>query len=507
MIPVKVCDTSTSKTLLFDPLKTLTQNLFVSGYLSGVPLCAGIGTCGQCALIFIHKPPIPAPKDLEYFDAEELNSGFRLGCVHYPESNQCVQLTARPSERDFSFVSDASVNSLGIDIGTTSIKWSFKHSDSSFSYGQTFNPQMGAGPEVMSRLTFASACTENKDLLHDVLYNEILNVINLQADTSLNICIAGNPAMIFFLLKKNLAGLSVAPYSLEYYGGQYEVIGSYDSEVYVPSLFSPFVGADASAGLTYLLEAYQPDFPFLFADFGTNGEIVLGISPEKFLCTSIALGPALEGIGLRHGSPYRKGVASRFSPTSEGIKVNGSWSTDKITGSGYISLLANLLRLNNISSEGHFKKGNSPLAFKVFSKINDKGLWLKNNIYLHSRDIEEILKVKAAFTLGVSFLCDQGNITHDMIKSIFIGGALGEHTSLNDLETLGFFPPGSANKSEIVGNTSLKGALLMAGSQFSREHNIKLASMVESLNLADSKEYMAQSFLDHMVFKYPFLKK
>ncbi|MFN2267067.1 MAG: ASKHA domain-containing protein [Desulfonatronovibrio sp.] len=395
---------------------------------------------------------------------------------------------------------------MGIDIGTTSIKWSFKHSDSSLSYGQTFNPQMGAGPEVMSRLSFAALSTQNQDLLHKVLLSEVLNIINLQTDFSSNICITGNPAMIYFLLRKNLAGISVAPYSLEYTGGRHEALESYDSEVYVPSLFSPFVGADASAGLTYILEAYQPDFPFLFADFGTNGEIVLGISPDKFLCTSIALGPALEGIGLRHGSPYKKGVASRFSPTSSGIEAIGSWTTDKISGSGYISLLANLIRLKNISSGGHFKEGNSPLAFKIFSEINDKGLRIKKNLYLHPRDIEEILKVKAAFTLGVSFLCHKGSITHDMIKSIYIGGALGEHTSLDDLETLGFFPPGSANKSEVVGNTSLKGALLMAESPSSREHNKNLAFMVKSLNLAANNEYMAESFIRHMVFEYPLLR-
>lgn len=503
MIPVRVCDTSSSKTLLFDPSKTLTQNLFVNGYLSGVPLCAGIGTCGQCALIFKSNPPIPAHKDHDYFNADQLSSGFRLGCVHYPESNQHIQLTAKPSAGEFSFSSELPVKSLGIDIGTTSIKWSFRHSDSSLSYGQTFNPQMGSGPEVMSRLSFASASSENKDFLHDVLLKEVLSIITLHDAVPSSICVTGNPAMVYFLLNKNLAGLSVAPYSLEYFGGELEVVGSYENEAYIPYLFSPFVGADASAGLTYLLEVHQPDFPFLFADFGTNGEIVLGISPEKFLCTSVALGPALEGIGLRHGSPYEQGVASSFSLTSSGIDANGPWTTGKISGSGYVSLLANLLRLKNITSEGHFRGGSSPLAFKIFSKINDKGLRLKNNLYLHPGDIEEILKVKAAFTLGVSFLCDQSNLAHGMIKSIYIGGALGEHTSLNDLETLGFFPPGSANKAEIVGNTSLKGALLMADSLSTRGLNKKLAPMVESLNLATNKGYMADSFLRHMVFEYP----
>lgn len=503
MIPVKVFEKSSSKTLLFDPSRTLTQNLFVSGYLSKVPLCAGIGTCGQCAVVFISDPPGPAPKDIEYFNAEQLSSGFRLGCVHYPESNQCFRVASKPINREFSFAANLPVKSLGIDIGTTSIKWSFKHSDLSLSHGQTFNPQMGAGPEVMSRLSFAAENDENKDLLNHVLLNEVMSIINLHDAAPLDICVTGNPAMIHFLLNKNLAGLSLSPYSLDYFGGELEVIGSHEDEVYIPHLFSPFVGADASAGLTYILEMHQPEFPFLFADFGTNGEIVLGISPEKFLCTSIALGPALEGIGLRHGSPFQQGVAAGFCPTSSGIDANKPWTTDKISGSGYISLLANLLRLKNITSEGHFQKGNSPLALKIFSMINDKGLRLKKNIYLHPRDIEEILKVKAAFTLGVSFLCHKGNIAHDMIKSIYIAGALGENTSLNDLETLGFFPPGSANKAAVAGNTSLKGALLMADSLSARENNKRLAPMVESLNLAANKNYMAEHFIGHMFFEYP----
>jgi uncharacterized 2Fe-2S/4Fe-4S cluster protein (DUF4445 family) len=503
MLTAQVIYQHKSGTIIVDPSRTLAQNLFMQGFLKGVPLCAGIGTCGKCAVLFHDNPPKPSTKDQEYFSLQELNQGFRLGCSHYPGPGQSYEVSDFEAPSGFSWVSQDIPVCLGIDIGTTSIKWGFKHSSGLESPGEMINPQMGAGPEIISRMSFARENPGNFNLLRNLLVQELESILDLGRVKDDSICIAGNPAMIYFLLGRDISGLSVSPYSLDYTGGTSESLRSGAARFFIPCLWSPFVGADISSGLGWILEKIRPSYPFLLADFGTNGELVLAISPRKYIVTSVALGPALEGIGLKFGSPYREGVASSFVLSDQGLAAKDSWLGDRVSGSGYISLLAHLVRLKIISASGHFIQGPSPISRRIFSRIRDGRLSLGENFYLDGRDIEEILKAKAAFTLALSFLCAQGAILPDKLQAIYISGALGQHSNLSDLEALGFFPRGSSLKSHVVGNTSLKGAILLACDKDKREENISLAPYIQPVNLGARQEYISGQFAKHMAFEYP----
>ena len=504
MLRIQITHNGKFGTMDADPSKTLAQNLFVRGFIRHAPLCSGLGTCGQCAALFHGDPPVPSSKDMAFFTTEELARGLRLGCSHYPQEGQSLELTQAEEPAWFEWAGRENPVCLGIDMGTTSLKWGFLHPEGRMSLGQTVNPQMGAGPDIMSRLSFAREDSDNYKLLSRLLTREVQSILDLGPVPEKRVCVSGNPAMLYFLLSRDISGLSVSPYVLEYVGGVWEDLGRKPVKAFVPSLWSPFVGADISAGLSWILEEIRPAYPFLLADFGTNGELVLALSPERYLATSVALGPALEGIGLRWGSPYREGVASRFLLGSRGIEPGESWHTGRISGSGYISLLGHLIRLRLISAQGHFTyESSSPIARKIVENVKNGRLYLDRNLYMDGQDIEEILKVKAAFTLGLSFLCSRGGVLPDELSAIYIAGALGEHSNLIDLETLGFFPPGSSHKSRVVGNTSLKGAILLAGDNDKIQENIGLARFVESVNLGFSQDYISRQFARHMLFKYP----
>lgn len=502
MLTIQITHQHKSRKVTVDPSRTLAQNLFIQGFLKGVPLCSGIGSCGRCTIIFHNNPPVPSRKDHAHFSSQELEQGLRLGCVHYPRPEQSFELLGAEASRTFSWASQDNPVCLGIDIGTTSVKWCFKHADGQESLGEVMNPQMGAGPDIMSRMSFARENPQHRELLNRLLLEEINSVLDLGHVPDDRICVTGNSAMIHFLLDRDISGLSVAPYHLDYPGGTQEWL-VYGAGFFIPALLSPFVGADISAGLQWIVEAVRPCYPFLLADFGTNGELVLAISPDKYIATSVALGPALEGIGLRFGSPSGKGVATRFVLSGQGMDPGGSWHTGKVSGSGYISLLGHLIRLKLVSPSGHFTRGQSPIARKIFSGIRDGRLSLSRDFFLDGRDIEEILKVKAAFTLGLSFLCAQGNVSIDKLQAIYIAGALGQHSNLTDLESLGFFPPGSSHKSHVVGNTSLKGAILLACDKGRRQENANLARHVQPVNLGTEQEYASSRFARHMLFEYP----
>ncbi len=503
MIKIQVNYRGKSHNVQVDPLLNLARNLFVQGFFKDVPLCGGLGICGNCEILCSVNPPQPSSKDLEYFSLKKLQFGWRLACSHYPVRNQHVKIPDHKMPPDLIQTSTDRAFCLGIDIGTTALKWAFVRDNARISYGRAINPQMGAGPDIMSRLSFAREDPDHQDLLKNLLRDDIRSILDLGPVPDDQVCITGNPTMIHFLLGRDISGLAVSPYSLDYAGGSSEQVEGYSNKVFIPPLWSPFAGADISAGLFWILEKIQPPYPFLLADFGTNGELVLALSPDKYLVTSIALGPALEGVGLRFGSPFQHGVASGFILDSQGFKTTDAWQTARVSGSGYISLLAHLLRLKLISVSGHFLPGRTPLARKIQEKIKNGRLNLTDSFYLEARDIEEILKVKAAFTLALSFLCAQADLTVEKLKTIFIAGALGEHSSSGDLETLGFLPPGFSHKCQVLGNTSLKGAILLACDNSKRPNILKQAEFVQAVNLSSNQEYISSRFAGHMVFEYP----
>ncbi|WP_045213019.1 ASKHA domain-containing protein [Desulfonatronovibrio magnus] len=486
-----------------DPVQTIIQNLYLSGMLQGISLCAGVGMCGQCTVRYVNTPPVPANKDLNYFTTTKLRQGYRLGCVHFPASGDEIEFFGKPKLCQVILSSKARVGALGIDIGTTALKWAALHDDGVQSIGQCVNPQMGSGSDIMSRLSFAGSSASNADYLSKVLRNEVMKIITESDPARDRICLTGNPAMIYTLMSFNISGLSVSPYTLDYSGSCTEQLENNGAKVYIPSIFSPFVGADISAGLTYILEKKNPVYPFVLADFGTNGELVLALSQREFFSTSVALGPALEGVGLRFGSPYSPGVCPGFVLTGKGLEPETHWDGSRLSGSGYISLLSHLIRLVLLNESGHFASDLSPLCKKLGISIKDGRLRLGAEFFLDGHAVEEILKVKAAFTAGLAFLCASAGLLPENLKVIYIAGALGTHTKAADLETLGFFPKGAAHKIKGLGNTSLQGALLMASRDDLRTANQKLQGMVRNLSMADKPGYLEKEFIRHMMFAYP----
>ena len=503
MLESRVIYQHSTSTLLVDPSRSIALNLFINGFSAGVPLCAGLGICGKCALIVHENPPGPSAKDYEFFSRADLTRGWRLGCSHYPQPGQTYEIPEAERQSEFFWSSKTAVSGLGIDVGTTSIKWGFRHECGQISSGQAMNPQMGAGPDIMSRLSFALENHHNHKFLQKLIIERADSILNLAGMEPGHACITGNPAMIYLMLGRDVSGLAVSPYALDYSGGSLETIGSSGFAAFIPKLWSPFAGADLSAGLEWILEAKKPLYPFLLADFGTNGELVLALSPEKYLVTSVALGPALEGIGLRFGSPFRQGTAAGFILNSQGIEPEGRWDKGRVSGSGYISLVGHLIRLNLLTAAGHFSPGKSPVARMIQQNIRDGRMYLGKNFFIDGRDVEEILKVKAAFSLAFGFLCAHAGIAPDELKTIFIAGALGEHANIKDLETLGFFPPGSSNKCCVAGNTALKGAVMLAGDESRQEQNILRARLVEPLNLGSDMNRFSEMFALHMQFNYP----
>lgn len=455
---------------------------------------------------------------------------------------------------------------LAVDLGTTSLQWKLMALIAEEFWtlwqGTAVNPQMGAGSDVVSRLSVAATANGRERLgrlTRDALRRladrglAVLRAHGLNAELSA-LCLSANTAMTAITLGLDTRGLAVAPYSLPYAGGQWEDVPGLP-RLWTPPQLSPFVGGDIAAGYAALAldpERPEPDYPFLLADLGTNGEFLLALGPDFALAASVALGPALEGIGLAHGVEARPGAISGFSLTPRGLvtlrlpdaaarepKTGGASASRPvsslaaavppspaitpvtatasaatsafppgITGTGYLSLLHILLSSGAMDRQGHFTPdGCGPLKrFFTPTKETASGgvqgeehLALPLSLRLTATDVEEILKVKAAFSLGLHRLLQTAGLASRDLARVYVAGALGEHVNKRALEELGFFPQGMENRLEAVGNTSLAGAVLLMRRPDLRPALVQWAAKVKTLDLASDPAF-TKHFAEHMRF-------
>ena len=131
-----------------------------------------------------------------------------------------------------------------------------------------------------------------------------------------------------------------------------------------------------------------------------------------------------------------------------------------------MSLLAALLRTGFLDATGRLASASvSPLAARLLGTV-ERGaagwsLPLPGGMELAGADVEEILKVKAAFSLALERLLAASGLESRALARVCLGGALGEHMPETALERLGFLPQGLQARTVAEGNTSLRGAALL----------------------------------------------
>ncbi|MFA7165724.1 MAG: ASKHA domain-containing protein [Desulfoplanes sp.] len=494
-----------------DPGLTIAQNLFVAGFFRGIPLCSGLGHCGLCRIRFL-SVPLPRPDDVEskLFSTECLEEGWRLSCRHYPDPNTHIEVRQGAPVTPFS-PSSISWEKVAIDIGTTTIKWqgTQRGQENKVHKGQCPNPQLGGGSDVMARMGLALHGYAMQDALQQAVLDWLRSFfcfVNLGEDAP-EVVITGNAVMLYLLLGKPLTGLATAPYVLDYFFGEKVRIDPDVPTVYIPPLLSPFVGADISCGISHLKHLFGETirYPFILADFGTNGEFVLALAADKFLVTSVAMGPALEGVGLSQGKMAGSGVCTSFSLTPAGILPGTGRINNGISGSGYLSLLALLHRTGVLLDDGRLRCGTTPLGRRIGRQIeNDHGrstLYLDGVNILTGQDIEEILKVKASCNYALEALFEHAGIKAHQITSVYLAGSLGEHFSSADLVELGFVPLSLQHKIHAVGNTSLAGAWDLLHDPEGKKNIKDLQKQVLSIALAGEIDFTTR-FVHKMFFRY-----
>ena len=228
------------------------------------------------------------------------------------------------------------------------------------------------------------------------------------------------------------------------------------------------------------------------------------------------MGPALEGIGLSCGVMAEPGAVSGFDLSPAGLTrrcvegcsaVAGTLPAPPagLTGTAYLSLIGVLLRHGVLDERGVFGQGATPLAARIAARQGERRgepcLDLGDGLYLAAGDVEEVLKVKAAFNLALQRLLQAAELSTSGLVTVYLAGAMGRHVVPADLERLGFLPPDGAGRCAAVGNASLTGAGALLLDEGLRERLHILSASVRVLDLAADTDFDA-AYLRRMVFEY-----
>jgi uncharacterized 2Fe-2S/4Fe-4S cluster protein (DUF4445 family) len=371
-----------------------------------------------------------------------------------------------------------------VDIGTTTVALSLVDLEMGNVVARSagFNRQMDLGDDVLTRI---NRCMTDPSALKRLqgaivqrtiapLLDEALSAAGRESGELRGFVLAGNTTMLHLVSGVDPSPLGVAPFTPAFIGHVELQSRSLGLRPNVPVHLLPgaaaYVGADITGGVFASGLVYD-DGPALLVDVGTNGEIVLKADRRMLGCATAA-GPAFEGSGLTCGIRAGDGAISHLAITgdpldfaSELIGTEGSKPIG-ICGSAYVDFLAEAVRSGLIGYTGRFQAAGFPHLAERFNR-GEYGLELevckglgKRPIVVSEPDIARLLQAKAAIAAGIVTLLRRAGLTQSDVRTLYLAGGFGMHLDIGNAIACGLFPGFDKQQIELVGNTSLAGAVL-----------------------------------------------
>jgi len=468
--------------------------------------CAGTGTCGRCRVILADR-------------------GSVLACQTQVEDGMSVEIpvTSRPGDLEPSVVvssgcpetCDDARYGFALDLGTSTLAAELVDLDD----GQVLvragcaNSQAAFGSEVTRRIEHAEAHGP-EDLAQAIqrdmtaLARSMLDAIGASQKHLQAIAVAGNTAMEHFLYRYDPSSIRQAPHvplvpaPPSIASSKLGLSFPADPQVYAMPCIGGWVGGDITSGIL-ATGIHQEDPLTLFVDLGTNGEIVLGNRDWMMTCAASA-GPAFEGCGMVCGCGARPGAIDRTT-----LLANGElgWQTIRgqaphgICGTGLISLVANLFRAGRIDRAGQLRnpencRGEPGVVLAPAEQTADQ-----RAIGLVQRDLDELLRAKAAVFAGIQSLLEASGVGVSDLGRLVLAGGFGNVLQSRDAIAVGLIPDLPIDRIEFAGNTSLQGARLALLDASGKEEATRIAGSALYVELIDQPNYFeafsAAQFLPH----------
>jgi len=401
---------------------------------------------------------------------------------------------------------------VAFDIGTTSL-WGHLidlNTGSLLAEASAYNPQISCGDDVISRIIYSQKqgglAHLQMVLVHELsaLIDELLLKSGIIKDDISHITAAGNTVMSHLLLGIDPKYLREAPYVPA--ASIIPRVNASDIGLSVPGpvplivlpCVASYVGGDIVAGVV-ASGMHETDMLTLYIDIGTNGEIVLG-NRDWLMTASCSAGPSFEGGGLTCGMRAMPGAIEGFSISDADfepmIVTIGRKRPVGICGSGAINILDEFMETGIIARNGKFDRGLPTRRIRqgaggfeyvlVESPLSGTGA----DIVITEADIDNIMRAKAAMFAGCHALLANAALTFSDLDQVIIAGAFGDYIDLEKAVAIGLFPDIPRERYTFIGNGSLAGARLAAGSQKYLETAEDVARKMTNIELSEDRSFM-----------------
>ncbi|MDR3091955.1 MAG: ASKHA domain-containing protein [Clostridiales bacterium] len=445
-----------------DEPRTLLELLASRGTYIYAP-CGGGGRCGKCAVTV----GTPARRV--------------LACQTPADDFSDAIVLREPAEPPVLESADEYSEICAIDLGTTTVSASFR--------GRrvvTANPQRVFGADVVSRIAQAEA-----QPLRRLAVSAIERLTSAFGARTAVVC--GNTVMTSILLGRDTSGLSQSPFTYDPALREAFVLTGAESglpfdRVIIPPCPAPYVGSDAYIGDWGLALRVPPDTVSLYADMGTNCELLLR-TPRGLYAASAPAGPAFEGGNISCGAPYVAGAVDRVSYnrfTGFAARTVGNAPPIGVCGAGATSIISVLLENGFLGRDG------APRS----ALWDDGRVEIAPRVYFTFKDAESLLLARAAVRTGIDALLVAAGSPE---VSVFrVAGGFAEKSALPAMFDVGLFPPEFKKIAVPCGNAALSGARLFA-EYFAKNRRFPSLRAVTEVPLAGS-EFFAERFMARMNF-------
>jgi len=383
-----------------------------------------------------------------------------------------------------------------------------------------YNSQLPFGEEVTRRIIYAEREPGGLAQLHEAVIGDINNLISalvsrnrVELNDVTAILAAGNTTMLHFLLGLDPAQIRKSPYipaataPPPVRAAEVGIKINPRGLLYVMPSIGSWVGGDITAGIL-ATGLYQARRLTMLIDIGTNGEIVLG-NREWMLACSTSAGPAFEGSGVKCGMKASRGAIERVEISPKGYiryRTIGDGKPKGLCGSGLIDTVAELFLAGYIDRSGRLLPGSSSRVREQdgqleFVLVPASRAEMGQEIVLTQRDIENLLRAKAAIYAGAKILLQSMDLEFSDIEQLLIAGGFGNYLDREKAIILGLIPDIPLERIRFVGNTAIIGAKMALLSEEAYERAHEIAKDVTYYDLITYPyyydEFVSAKFLPH----------
>jgi uncharacterized 2Fe-2S/4Fe-4S cluster protein (DUF4445 family) len=406
-----------------------------------------------------------------------------------------------------------------VDMGTTTVVVHLVHTPqgTTIDASACFNSQSIHGAEVTARIMAAEriGCNELQKLLANNI-NRLISELCQKHDISLKnitaVVCAGNTVISHFLLALPVENIRRFPYiaaSVEpppLRAGEVGIDINPHGLLYLLPGIGAWVGSDLTAGIL-ATGIHESEETCLLVDIGTNGEVIVGNRDWLMACSASA-GPALEGASVACGMRAEAGAIERVFVERDGLRLATIDNAPPrgICGSGIIDLVYALLRKGIISRNGRMVPGSSERIFEhdgihCYSIVKKGENGSQTPLIITETDIQNIINAKAAIYAAMKIMVQRLELSFSDIDKFLIAGAFGNYLDIESAIGIGLIPNLPRERVHFVGNTSVRGAKIVALHSEAYDQIIHIERNTTYYDLMGANDYVEEfskaMFLPH----------